>query len=171
MHESFPPMYGDQVIPWTQRKCQAENLSGGGLRVVGQGESSSDQQGKQASEPRPSIPMFIPIITPAKSRCSVRYILSSGNPSPTLKLASSEATNQVRSRQLGILWDDQALLATGSVRFEGAFAVPRCLPPALFHPLTSSLPPPPIRSSSPLLSLSHAFRPKTRQFRHVSRTG
>ena len=46
VREGFPPMYGDQVIPWTQRKCQAENLSGGGLRVVGQGESSSDQQGK-----------------------------------------------------------------------------------------------------------------------------
>ena len=46
VHEDFPHMYGDQVIPWTQRKCQAENLSGGGLRVVGQGESSSDQQGK-----------------------------------------------------------------------------------------------------------------------------
>ena len=69
-------------------------------------------------------------------------ILPPGNPSPTLKLASSEATNRVRSRQLWILRDDQAL-ATGSVRFEGAFAVPRCLPPALFHPLTTRLPPPP----------------------------
>ena len=34
VHESFPPMYGDQVIRWTQRKRQAENLGGGGLRVV-----------------------------------------------------------------------------------------------------------------------------------------
>ena len=73
------------------------------------------------------------INTRAKSHPSVRYILPSGNPSPTLRLASSEATNRVRSRQLGILRDDQALLATGSVRFEGAFAVPRCLPPALFQ--------------------------------------
>ena len=62
VHESFLPMYGDQVIPWTQRKCQAENLSGGGLRVVGQGESSSDQQGKHPnpahsypSSPQPNL--------------------------------------------------------------------------------------------------------------------
>ena len=46
VHESFPPMYGGQVIPWTQRKGQAENLVGGCLRPIGQGESSSDQQGK-----------------------------------------------------------------------------------------------------------------------------
>ena len=46
VHESFPPMYGDQVILWTQRKRQAENLSGGGLGLIGQVESSSDQQGK-----------------------------------------------------------------------------------------------------------------------------
>ena len=39
VHESFPPMYGDQVIPWTQRKGQAENLVGGGLKLDGQVES------------------------------------------------------------------------------------------------------------------------------------
>ena len=46
VHESFPPMYGDQVILWTQRKRQAENLGGGGLGLIGQGGSSSAHQGK-----------------------------------------------------------------------------------------------------------------------------
>ena len=48
VHESFPPMYGDQVIRWTQRKREAENLVGGGLEVIGQGGSDSDQQGEHA---------------------------------------------------------------------------------------------------------------------------
>ena len=46
MHESFPPMYGGQVILWTQRKRQAENLVGGGLGLICQGGSSSAHQGK-----------------------------------------------------------------------------------------------------------------------------
>ena len=132
VHESFPSMYDGQVIPWTQRKCQAENLVGGGLRVVGQGESSSDQQDKHPNlahsypssrQPNPVVPsgMFYLPVTPP----------------PTLIFASSEATNRVRSRQLRILWDDQAHLATGSVRFEGSSAVACCPPP---HHFIHSLP-------------------------------
>jgi len=41
-----PEKYNTQVIPWTQRKLQAENLGGGGLEVICQGESSSAHQGK-----------------------------------------------------------------------------------------------------------------------------
>ena len=40
--------YNTQVIPWTQRKRFAENLVGGGLEVIGQGGSDSDQQGEHA---------------------------------------------------------------------------------------------------------------------------
>ena len=41
-----PEKYNTQVIPWTQRKRFSENLGGGGLEVIGQGGSDSDQQGK-----------------------------------------------------------------------------------------------------------------------------
>ena len=43
-----PEKYNTQVIPWTQRKRFAENLVGGGLEVIGQGGSDSDQQGEHA---------------------------------------------------------------------------------------------------------------------------
>ena len=36
-------MFVDQVIRWTQRKRFSENLGGGGLEVIGQGGSDSDQ--------------------------------------------------------------------------------------------------------------------------------
>ena len=77
------------------------------------------------------------IMASAKSHASVRFILPSGAPSPTLKLASSGATNRGRWRQLVILRGDQALLATGSVRFEEEIPVPRA---SLPHYFTHSLP-------------------------------
>ena len=41
LHESFPPLFGGQVARWTQRKCQAENLVGGGLAAWGSSAKSN----------------------------------------------------------------------------------------------------------------------------------
>ena len=91
-------MYDGQVIPWTQRKCQAENLVGGGLRVVGQGESSSDQQDKHPNlahsypssrQPNPVVPsgmFYLPVTPPPDPDICVVGGNQSGEVTPTQDL-------------------------------------------------------------------------------------
>jgi len=67
----------------------------------------------------------MPLSTPAKSPPSVRYILPSGTPSPSLELASSGASAREASKVLGIFRDDQALAAMPPRQFEEEIPVPR----------------------------------------------
>lgn len=59
------------------------------------------------------------IMAPAKLHPSVRYILPSGTPSPTLKMAQSEASAWEASKVLGIFRDDQALATMRRPRARG----------------------------------------------------
>ena len=78
----------------------------------------------------------MPINTRAKSHPSVRYILPSGNPSPTLEMTSSEVTNREAAKVLGIFRDDQALATMRRPSARGRDTGTSLFPSALFDSLT-----------------------------------
>ena len=78
----------------------------------------------------------MPLSTLAKSHPSVRYILPSGTPSPSLELASSGASAREASKVLGIFRDDQALATMRRPSARGRDTGTSLFPSALFDSLT-----------------------------------
>ena len=78
----------------------------------------------------------MPIMAPAKPHPSVRYILPSGTPSPTLKMAQSGALAWGTSKVLGVFRDDQALATMRRPSARGRGTGTSLFPSALFDSLT-----------------------------------